>query len=227
MENNEKNAEGLIMTEQEKMAAGQPYISSAPELRRLSSRAKDLIRAFNALPAGETALRDSLQREILGRCGENVRINQPFFVDYGCHISIGDNSLVNLNCTFLDTGAIQIGRYVLIGPDVKIYTASHPLWGPDRFQAQEDGTAGIVTLTAPVVIRDYAWIGGGTVILPGVTIGRNAVIGAGSVVTQDIPDDAIACGDPCTVRKWNRPGGPVPLDGEAGGGRTGETGGTP
>ena len=201
------------MTEREKMDAGRPYLSTDPELRRLSSRAKDLILVFNALPAGETALRDRLQREILGRCGENVRINQPFFVDYGCHISIGDNSLVNLGCTFLDTGAIQIGKHVLIGPDVKIYTANHPIYGPDRFQSRADGTAGIVTFTAPVTIRDYAWIGGGTVILPGVTIGRNAVIGGGSVVTQDIPDDAIACGVPCTVKKWNRPGGPVTLDG--------------
>lgn len=201
------------MTEREKMLAGQLYCSADPELRRLSSRAKDLIRAFNALPAGEAAARDSLQRQILGQCGQNVRINQPFFVDYGCNICVGDQSMINLNCTFLDTGRITIGKCVLIGPDVKIYTASHPLYGPERFPAREDGPAGIATFTAPVVIRDYAWIGGGTVILPGVTIGRNAVIGAGSVVTEDIPDDAIACGVPCTVKKWNRPEGPVNLEG--------------
>lgn len=205
------------MTEQEKMCAGLPYASTDPELRRLSSRAKDLVRAYNELPAGETETRAELMEQLLGKCGENVRVNQPFFVDYGCHIEIGDDSLINLNCTFLDTGRITIGKRVLIGPDVKIYTANHPLYGPERFCRGADGGHAIVTLTAPVTIGDDTWIGGGAILLPGVTIGKNVVIGAGSVVTQDIPDDAIACGNPCTVKKWNRPDGPVPCEDAADG----------
>lgn len=198
------------MTEQEKMLTGQPYHPADPELRRISSRAKNVARAYNELPAGDEDARAAVLRRLLGVCGENVRVNQPFFIDYGCHIELGDNCLVNLNCTFLDTGKIVIGKNVLVGPDVKIYTAVHPLYGPDRVVTDENGKTSIVTTTASVTIGDDTWIGGGAIVLPGVTIGRNVVIGAGSVVCADIPDDAIACGVPCTVKKWNRANDPEP-----------------
>lgn len=136
--------------------------------------------------------------------GENSRVNQPFYVDYGSNISLGDNGLINLNCTLLDTGEITIGNNTLIGPDVKIYTATHPKNGIDRFW-REDGVCAVKTMTSPVHIGDYVWIGGGAVILPGVTIGNNVVIGAGSVVKSSIPDNAIACGNPCTVKSYNPP----------------------
>lgn len=199
------------MTEREKMLAGLPYSNTDPELRQLSSYAKDLVRAYNELPAAEVWAREELLLQLLGYCGEHVRVNQPFFVDYGCHIEINDHSLVNLNCTFLDTNHIIIGKNVLIGPDVKIYTAMHPVYGPDRFCNNKDGSVSIMTLTAPVNIGDYTWIGGGAILLPGVTIGKNVVIGAGSVVTESLPDNAIAWGVPCTIKKWNNNDGPILL----------------
>lgn len=191
------------MTEHEKMLAGQVFDCRDPDLRQLHVRGWKFNQNYNALFPGSLDARRQMLEETLAHLGRNARVNQPFWVDYGCHISIGDNSLVNLDCTFLDTGTITIGKNVLIGPNVKIYTASHPKYGPDRIIERPDGTNHIVTTTAPVKIGDDCWIGGGAIILPGVTIGRNVVIGAGSVVTEDIPDDAIACGSPATVKKWN------------------------
>ena len=100
---------------------------------------------------------------------------------------------------------INIGNFTLIGPDVKIYTASHPLTSDERYRYRADGTPFLLTTTQPVTIGDYVWIGGGTIVLPGVTIGDHAIVGAGSVVTKDIPPYAIACGNPCTVKKWQTP----------------------
>lgn len=105
----------------------------------------------------------------------------------------------------LDAGPISIGSNTLLGPDVKVYTSQHPLNGAERFWEEPDGTMAVKTWTSPVIIGSYTWIGGGTVILPGVSIGDNVVIGAGSVVTESIPDNAIACGNPCKIKKWNPP----------------------
>ena len=141
----------------------------------------------------------------MGGLGQNVRVNQPIYVDYGYNIHLGDNSFVNMHCTLLDTAPIVIGQNTLLGPDVKIYTALHPLNGAERFMQQTDGTAAVKTYALPVKIGSFTWIGGGSIILPGVTIGNNVVIGAGSVVTESIPDNAIACGNPCRVKKYNPP----------------------
>lgn len=189
------------MTELEKMIKGAWYDTRAPELRRMSNRAKDLMRLYNSLPAENGELREEIIRLLLGKCGVNVRINQPFFVDYGCHILVGSHSLINMNCTLLDTGNITIGHHTLIGPDVKIYTATHPIHAKERFFMDEHGDPAIRTRTAPVTIGNHVWIGGGTVILPGVTIGDGAVIGAGSVVKDSVPAGMLACGNPCTVKK--------------------------
>lgn len=105
------------------------------------------------------------------------------------------------SCTFLDTGRITIGDNTLIAPDVKIYTAVHPVSAEKRIYTDEIGRSAIRTQTAPVVIGNNVWIGGGAIILPGVTIGDNTVIGAGSVVTKSIPANAVTCGNPCTVKK--------------------------
>lgn len=189
------------MTEFEKMTGGEWYDARDPELRSMSSRAKDLMRLYNSLPAENEGLRNEILRLLLGKCGEHVRVNQPVFVDYGRHISVGSYSLINMNCTLLDTGRITIGHHTLIGPDVKIYTAVHPVKAAERFFTDENGNDAVRTRTAPVVIGDYVWIGGGTVILPGVTIGDGAVIGAGSVVKDSIPTGTLACGNPCIVKK--------------------------
>lgn len=106
-----------------------------------------------------------------------------------------------MNCTLLDTGKITIGENTLIGPDVKIYTAVHPVSAEERIYTDETGRSAIRTQTAPVVIGNHVWIGGGAIILPGVTIGDNAVVGAGSVVTKSILGNAVACGNPCVVKK--------------------------
>lgn len=189
------------MTEKEKMLCGEFYDTRDPELRRLSSNAKDLMKVYNSLPAENMELRNKIIRLLFGSCGENVRVNQPIWVDYGCNISIGDNSLINMNCTLLDTGKITIGENTLIAPDVKIYTALHPIPAEERIYTDEKGHPAIRTKTSPVVIGNNVWIGGGVIILPGVTIGDNTVIGAGSVVTKSIPENVIAGGNPCEVRK--------------------------
>lgn len=189
------------MTEKEKMLCGQWYDTRDLELRRLSSNAKDLMRVYNSLPAENMELRNQIIRLLFGFCGENARVNQPIWIDYGCNISLGAGSLLNMNCTLLDTGAIMIGENTLLGPDVKIYTAVHPLLPNERMDTDETGKTAIRTQTSPVTIGNNAWIGGGTVMLPGVTIGDNTVIGAGSVVTKPIPSNAVAWGNPCTVKK--------------------------
>ena len=189
------------MTELEKMLKGEYYDTRDEELRRLSSRAQDLMRLYNQLPAENEELRQELLGLLLGSCGERVRVNQPFYVDYGRNITLGSCSLINMNCTLLDTGRITIGHHTLVGPDVKIYTAVHPLEAGERFFTDEQGNSAVRTKTAPVTIGSYVWIGGGAVILPGVTIGDGAVIGAGSVVKESVPAGMLACGNPCQVKK--------------------------
>ncbi len=199
----QKEMEGVFMTEEQKLLAGLAYMASDNGLRQKSNAAKNLIQQYNALPAQQMEKRKDILQRLLKHCGKNVRINQPFFVDYGCHITIGDESLVNMNCTFLDTGNITIGSRVLIGPDVKIYTAHHPKRAEERFQKTDQSDYAIVTMASSVTIGDDTWIGGGSVILPGITIGSRVIIGAGSVVTKNIPDDVTAAGNPCRVIKQN------------------------
>lgn len=189
------------MTEKEKMLSGEFYDTRDSELRSLSSNGKDIMRIYNNLPAENTDLRNEIIRTLFGYCGENVRVNQPVFVDYGCNIYLGSNSLINMNCTLLDTGKITIGENTLIGPDVRIYTAVHPIMADERMYIDESGKTATRTKTAPVVIGNNVWIGGGTIILPGVTIGDNTVIGAGSVVTKSVSANSVACGNPCKVKK--------------------------
>lgn len=196
------------MTEREKMLAGLLYDCGDPELLDQWHRAKDLVRDYNRLDSRDLAGKDRILSQLLGGRGRNLWITPPFYVDYGCNIFFGDNCEINLNCVFLDSGRITVGNNALIAPGVQIYTAFHPAHPADRFgPPKEDGSFSFCkTLTAPVNIGDNVWIGGGAVILPGVTIGDNVVIGAGSVVTKDIPSDTIACGNPCRVVRENRPG---------------------
>lgn len=192
------------MTELEKKQNGEIYDARDRKLRELQNKAKDLMREYNSLPVGDIEERIRVLKLMIGRLGKNARVNQPFYIDYGKNITIGDNSFINLNCTLLDTGKISIGKNTLIGPDVRIYTAVHAKDGYERFWEEEDGTMAIKTWAEPVSIGDYVWIGGGAIILPGVTIGNNAVIGAGAVVKESVPDRAIACGNPCTIKMMNK-----------------------
>jgi len=195
-----------MMTEREKMLAGQLYDCGDEELLSQWHRAKDLVRDYNQLDSMNTAEKDRILNELLGGRGKNLWITAPFYVDYGNNIYFGDNCEVNMNCTFLDDNRIVIGNNALIAPNVQIYTAFHPLNAADRFgNPKADGSFEFCkTQTAPVIIGDNVWIGGGVIILPGVTVGNNVVIGAGSVVTKDIPDDSIAYGNPCRVVRKNR-----------------------
>ena len=192
------------MTEKEKMLAGELYDCGDAELLALWHRAKDLARDYNLTNSSDTKRKSELLNELLGKVGNQLWITPPFHVDYGCNIYFGNNCEVNMNCTFLDDNKIIIGDNVLIAPNVQIYTAYHPTHYLDRFTISENETFNFCkTQTAPVIIGKNVWIGGGTIILPGVTIGDNTVIGAGSVVTKDIPADTIAYGNPCKVHNAN------------------------
>lgn len=193
------------MTEREKMLSGQLYDCGDEELITQWHKAKNLIREYNNCLSEDKDKKDSILNNLLGGRGENLWITQPFYVDYGNNIYFGDNCEVNMNCTFLDDNKIIIGDNALIAPNVQIYTAFHPTNAKDRFgETKADGSFEFCkTITAPVVIGNNVWIGGGTIIMPGITIGDNVVIGAGSVVTKDIPSNKIAYGNPCRVVRDN------------------------
>ncbi len=133
--------------------------------------------------------------------GKNVGVGVPFYCDHGKSIFIGNDVVIGMNCTFVDNEEIRIGNRVMIAPNVQIYTASHPTLPQERLidNWENKSPTFFRTFAKPVKIEDNAWIGGGVVILPGVTIGKNSVIGAGSVVTKSIPADCVAVGNPCKV----------------------------
>ncbi|NFM16335.1 sugar O-acetyltransferase [Clostridium sporogenes] len=193
------------MTEREKMLAGELYDCGDSQLLSQWHRAKNLVRDYNQTNSKNLEEKDSILTELLGGRGANVWITAPLFVDYGNNIYLGNNCEVNMNCTFLDDNKIIIGNNALIAPNVQIYTAFHPTNAQERFgEVKEDGSFEFCkTQTAPVVIGNNVWIGGGVIIMPGVTIGDNVVIGAGSVVTKDIPSNKIAYGNPCRVVRDN------------------------
>lgn len=194
------------MTEREKMLAGELYDCGDSELLTQWHKAKNLARDYNNIDSEDLEGKNRILDELLGGRGTNLWITAPFFVDYGNNIYFGNNCEVNMNCTFLDDNKIIIGDNALIAPNVQIYTAFHPANAKERFgEPKEDGSFEFCkTLTAPVIIGNNVWIGGGAIIMPGVTIGDNVVIGAGSVVTKDIPSDKIACGVPCKIIRDNK-----------------------
>lgn len=194
------------MTEREKMLAGELYDCGDSELLSQWHKAKDLARDYNHTDSSNLEKKDKILDELLGGKGDNLWITAPFFVDYGNNIYFGNNCEVNMNCTFLDDNNIVIGDNALIAPGVQIYTAFHPMNALDRFgEVKEDGSfAFCKTQTKPVKIGNNVWIGGGAIIMPGVTIGDNVVIGAGSVVTKDIASNKIAYGNPCHVVRENK-----------------------
>lgn len=189
------------MTEREKQAAGLPFDGANEELKKLQLRAFGLIRKLNETDIDDEITRKAIIEKLLGRAGKNLRVYLPFRVDFGCNIYTGDNVLINMNCTFLDTNKITIGERVLIAPDVKIYTAIHPLRANERYYDIGGGDAYINTSSKPVQIGDDVWIGGGAIILPGVTIGNEVIVGAGSVVTKDVPNNVVVAGNPAKIIK--------------------------
>jgi maltose O-acetyltransferase len=181
------------MREFSKMVSGENYNINDPELREIRYRVRDIVDEFNALSARAVIEKERLIRTIFGRVGENVHFEKGMRIDYGCNTHIGNNVFINFNFVLLDCAPVTIGNNVFIAPDVQIYTAQHPL-DPDT-RNQHIGSA------RPINIGDDVWIGGGSIILPGVTIGKGSTIGAGSVVKHDIPAGVIAAGNPCQVKR--------------------------
>ena len=179
-----------MRTEREKMLAGELYDPLDPELSAARARARDLCLALNATRETELEERRAILRQLLARGGETVWMQPPFFCDYGTHIELGERVFFNYNCVVLDVCRVRIGDFTLFGPGVQILTATHPLEAELR-RTQELGK--------PVDIGSDVWVGGGALILPGVRIGSRTVIGAGSVVTRDVPDGVLAAGNPCRV----------------------------
>lgn len=177
-------------TELARMLAGELYNPHDAELVEMRRRARDLCWDLNATREADIDLRRQILRDLFGAGGETVWLQPPFFCDYGVHISLGEKVFFNFNCVVLDVCRVTIGDRTLFAPAVQIYTATHPLNAVLR-RTQESGK--------PVTIGSDCWIGGGAIICPGVTIGDRTVIGAGSVVTRDIPDGVIAAGNPCRV----------------------------
>tara|TARA_R110002111_G_scaffold5581_2_gene26833 strand:+ start:1446 stop:2075 length:630 start_codon:yes stop_codon:yes gene_type:complete len=195
-----KSNKKISMTEKEKMLNGDLYNSRDPELLKMYHNARKLIKQYNNLDSEDLKEREQILTALLAKIGIGVWIEAPFYCDYGPNISIGQNTFVNLNCMFLDNNYITIGKNGLIGPYVQIYTSVHPLNASERIVDVNNGSR-YLTSSKPVTIGDNVWIGGNTVILPGVNIGNNVTVGAGSVVTKNIPDDVLAFGNPCAVRK--------------------------
>lgn len=179
------------MTEKEKMLAGKLYVAYDEELKKESKRARKLVRLFNQTTEEQLEDRTELLKKLFASVGKNIYIEPTFRCDYGCHISIGDNFFANYDCIVIDVCKVTIGNNVFFGPKVCLCTATHPIDSEVRNTGLEYGE--------PIHIEDNVWIGMNTVVNPGVTIGSNSIIGAGSVVTKDIPNDVIAVGNPCRI----------------------------
>ncbi|MDM1292948.1 sugar O-acetyltransferase [Sphingobacterium sp. N143] len=175
----------------EKMIAGIPYIDSDGQLFKERQYAKEELKRFNDAEPKQIKFRKQIIQKLFKSTGKRFFLEPPFRCDYGYNISIGENFYSNYNCTILDCAPVTIGENVLFGPNVSLFTAGHPL----HFEARNLGWE----FASPIVIEDNVWIGGQVVINPGVRIGKNTVIGSGSVVTKDIPPDVVAAGNPCRV----------------------------
>ena len=180
------------MTQKEKCRLGLLYDANYdPEILADRERAKELLYDYTRLRPFEQIRRTELLKKLLGKTGENLIIEPPFACDYGYNIEVGENFYANVNLVILDGAKVCIGDNAFIAPNVGIYTAGHPIHPDSRNSMYEYGIQ--------VSIGDNCWLGGNTIVCPGVKIGNNVVIGAGSVVTKDIPDWSIAAGNPCRV----------------------------
>ena len=179
-----------MVSERAKMLAGELYDPLDPELVAGRERARDLCQKLNATREAESDVRRQVLGQLFARGGDTVWMQPPFFCDYGSNIFLGERVFFNFNCVVLDVCPIRIGDYTLFGPAVQIYTPMHP-FNAELRRKEEFGK--------PVEIGSDVWVGGGAIILPGVRIGSRAVIGAGSVVTRDVPDGVFAAGNPCRV----------------------------
>ncbi|MGH0803586.1 sugar O-acetyltransferase [Bacillus cereus] len=188
------------MSEKTKMLNREFYTDDY-ELISNRNKARKLTTKYNTSTPTELTLRNNILKKLFKSLGKNAYIEPPFICDYGSQIEWGENSYANFNCVILDSASVKIGNNVMLGPNVNIYTATHSIYPSLRNDIQKEGLESLITYAKPVVIEDGVWIGGSSIILPGIKIGANSVIGAGSVVTKDIPANVIAVGNPCKVIK--------------------------
>jgi len=174
---------------------------------KIIARARELTREYYFSDYADTKRRMEILQELLGGIGENVAIDTPFHCDHGKNIFLGNDVIIGMNCTFVDNKLIRIGDRVLIASNVQIYTSSHPVLPQERLVPdwEERQTTFFRTYALPVQIENNVWIGGGCILLPGVVIGENSVIGAGSVVNRSIPPNCVAVGNPCKVVRTLNP----------------------
>jgi maltose O-acetyltransferase len=177
----------------ERMLRGELYLATAPELVAEMARAQELLERYNATLDAERDKRSHLLRELLGGVGEGVVIKPTFRCDYGKHISIGAETFVNYDCVMLDVAPIRIGAACQLATRVQLLTATHPIDPEPRRLGWEYGQ--------PITLEDNVWLGGGVIVCPGVTIGEDTVVGAGAVVTRDLPPGVVAFGNPARVHR--------------------------
>jgi maltose O-acetyltransferase len=180
-----------MRTEKEKMIAGELYDPLDPQLVGDRIQARLLLKALNESREDDPEARNRILASLFPNASSGLWLQPPFYCDYGYNIQIGERVFFNFNCVVLDVAPVRIGNRTMFGPNVQIYAATHPLDHVERSSGLEYGK--------PIIIGDDVWIGGSVVICPGVRIGDRSIIGAGSVVTKDIPSDTIAAGNPCRI----------------------------
>jgi maltose O-acetyltransferase len=186
-----EEGQGDTRTQRERMVAGDLYLADDPQLVQESRRAEALTKEYNESSPLDPARRMRILGDLLGSIGEETEIRPPLYCDYGFHIHIGARTFVNFGLVALDVAEIQIGNDVQIGPSVQLLTPTHPL-EPESRRAKWEAAR-------PIAIGDNAWLGGGVIVCPGITIGADTVVGAGAVVTRDLPPGVLAVGNPARV----------------------------
>lgn len=181
------------------------YIETiSDELSEMRINSRRLMKEYDTVDFNDINEKRRILEQLFGTIGNNVVIDEKFHCEYGKNIFIGDDVIIGPNCTFIDNERIIIGSCIMFAPNVQIYTSYHPILPEERYIFERDENDPIYynTCAEPVEIKNGAWIGGGVIILPGVTIGENSIIGAGSVVNRSIPDNCVAVGNPCRVIKY-------------------------